>query len=355
MPEAMLVDALRTPLVPWEHASLGQDPVAMAAAPVQGLLDRVGLSPALLHELILGGTGGPSADLLPRQVALQADLPWLLPARAVRRGDLGGLAALQAGTEAICAGVAEVIMVAAVGHPALGGPPAGSRHAELADGVRWRQGLVDPVEAASWQARRYGITEEDLLALVARHGELAAGAPGVEELVPCPGADGAWLLDDVAPDAATGLSCAPAAGASAVLLASSDRPDGPELPVRARIVGVRSGAGDLAGAFGGGVVALRRLLAELVMRVEELDLFVLDAPHVAVWEAARRDLGISEEQAVPHRGHLVRGRLVGAPGLGAIPSLLAELEHRELRYGAVLVDSQDGQGLAVIIDREHYF
>lgn len=346
MPEALLVDALRTPLLPWEAAG-APDPVALAATPIQGLLDRAAHPPGLVDELVLGGVLGPDSDLFARQVALLADLPWHLPVRAVRRGDAGGLAALQAATEAICAGLAEVVVAAAVGHPALGRPRGGARHDALAPGVQWRHGLVDPAEAAAWRARAAGVEAAELEALVAGLAELA-GEDLAEELVPTQGPGEDWLLED---QPATG----PAQGAVAVLLASSERPDGPELPVRARVVGVRAAAVDPAQTWGGGVVALRRVLAELVMDLDEVDRVVLDGPDPAAWEAARRELGLSGERVAPHLGHAVRGRLVGAPGLRAVTSLLAELEARDLRFGAVLSESLDGQGTAVILDRETYF
>lgn len=346
MPEALLVDALRTPLIPWEAAG-APDPVALAATPIQGLLDRAAYPPTLVDELVLGAVAGPDSDLLARQVALLADLPWHLPVRAVRRGELGGLAAVQAATEAICAGLAEVVVAAAVGHPALGRPREGARHDALAPGVQWRHGLVDPLEAAAWRARAAGVGADELAELEAAL-ESWRGETLAEELVPCAGAGEDWLLEDQP-------GSGPAQGAVALLLASSERPDGPELPVRARVVGVRAGAVDPAATWGGGVVALRRVLAELVMDLDEIDRVVVDGPDLAAWEAARRELGLSGERVAPHLSHLARGRLVGAPGLRAVPSLLAELEARDLRFGAVLSESLDGQGTCLLLDRETYF
>ncbi len=353
MPEALVVDVLRTPLLDWEHGA--DDPVVLAATPLQGLLDRNGLAPTELHELVLGAGFGVDADLLARQVALAAGLPWHLPARTASRGDIGGLAALEVAVDMISAGRAEVVAVSGVAHPALRPQALGPRHTSLSPQVRWQHGLADPEAAARWWALQHGVGAAELVEVATQVFEARESSELAFELVPTERADGDWALEDPPLDGVSAGAPASVQGAACVLLASTERPDGPDLPARARVVGSQAGAVDLARTWGGSVVALRRLLAELVMNLEEIDLFVLDAPYAACFEAARRELGLSEEAVLPGLGHLALGRAPGVCGLRAIPDLLAALEARDLRYGAVLAESVDGQGACVLLDREVYF
>lgn len=351
MAEAFLVDALRTPLGP----SLAGGVETLAALPLQGLIDRHGLDPRSIDEVIVGSSprAGVEPAMLARWAALLAGLPFFVPARSVHRGDAAGLPGLSAAVELVASGYRDLVLVGAAGVPQPAWAPL---HERAPAALRWNHGFVGAAEAADIWCRRLELDADALTELA--QADLARALQAVEdgeldeEIVPSLDTDGAWHGRDL-PQHTVGAA-PEVAGAAAVLVASDQALADHGLKARARVVGQAASGVDPTATWGGGIVAGQRVLAELAMGIDEVDLFELDAPFRAVGEGHRRDLGVGVEAAFALGSPGAFGRPPGASGLRSLVSLLGALERRDLRFGLASVDSVDGQGTAVLLDRAIY-
>src|SRR5271167_3913648 len=114
MPDAVIVDAVRTPVGRRNGRLAGWHPVDLAAAPLRALVERNGLDPALIEDVIMGCTMtvGEQAMNIGRNAALAAGFPESVPGTTVDRQCGSSQQALHFAAQGVIAGAYDAVIAA---------------------------------------------------------------------------------------------------------------------------------------------------------------------------------------------------------------------------------------------------
>ena len=401
MRDVVICEPVRTPIGRYGGVLKSLTAVDLGVAALRGLLDRSGLDPARVDDVILGHCNGNSeAPAIGRVVALDAGLPVTVPGQHLDRRCGSGLQAVMNAVMQVQTGVHEVVVAGgteSMSNAAFystdirwGGARSGVRmHDSLVRARSTAGGRHHPVpggmlETAENLRRTYQITrhEQDSLALRSHQHAVRAQQTGIlaEEIVPVvvPGKSGDDMVSlDEHPRAETSLS---SLGALRPLLASSD----PEATVTA---GNASGQNDAAGvclvttldtAERLGVAPLIRVVSWAVAGVPpevmgigpvpateaalgragltraDIDLIELNEAFAVQALAVMREWKSTDEEVARinvHGSGISLGHPVGATGLRMLGTLARELHRRKGRYGLVTMCVGGGQGMAAVVER----
>jgi len=397
VPEAVIVDALRTPIGRYAGVLSGVRPDDLAAHVIRAAVVRGQLEPARVDEVYMGATNGAGEDNrnVARMAALLAGLPVEVPGVTVNRLCASGLEAVVQGSRQIRLGEAELVLAGGVESMSRAplvmpkperGYPRGN--VELADTtIGWR--FVNPRmaerhstesmgETAENVAERYGVSREDqdAFALESHRRAVAATEAGrfddeiVTVEVPQPKGEPLTVHTDEGPRPDTtlerlaglrpvfreggsvtaGNSSQLNDGAACVTLTSGERARELGLEPLARIVS-SGAAGVHPGYMGvGPVPATRKALARAGLEPSDIDLVELNEAFAAQVLASMRELGLDHERLNVNGGAIAIGHPLGCSGARLIGTLAHELRRRGARYGLATMCIGVGQGLAVVIE-----
>jgi 3-oxoadipyl-CoA thiolase len=397
MPEAVIVSALRTPVGRYGGALARVRPDDLAAGVIRALVERTGVEPATIDDVILGCTNqaGEDARNVGRLAALLAGLPVEVPGQTVNRLCGSGLQAVVAASHAIRAGEGDCFIAGGVESmsrapwvtlkPEEGFPRGAPVTADSTIG--WR--FTNPRFAAEWTismgetaeevAARYRISREDQDAFALESQRRAARA--IEdgrfdaEIVPVPVTDGRGRTVTVAHDepprpdttaealhglrpafrkggtVTAGSSSGINDGASAALIMEAEAARSANLRPLARIVAtaVAGVSPEIMGI--GPVPAMRKALQRSGLAVDDLDLIELNEAFAAQALACIGELGLDPDRVNVNGGAIALGHPLGSSGCRIVVTLAHELARRGGRYGAATMCIGVGQGIAVIIER----
>ena len=364
---------------PFQAASKGAlarvRPDEMAAQVVRGLLDKTGVDPAEVEDLIVGCAfpEGEQGLNVARLIGFLADLPLSVSGATVNRfcGSsmqaahfAAGAIQMDAGEAFICAGVESMSRVPMTGfNPML--------HPGLAE--RYPQAYVSMGETAENLADKYGIAREKQEAMaVESHGKAAAARDAgklSDEIVPIRqgnhtvDADGC-IRDDTTAEGLAGLKPAFRAegsvtagtsspltdGAAAVLVTSEDFAKAHGLVPLARIrsIAVAGCAPEIMGI--GPVVATQKALQRAGLEMKDIDVIELNEAFAAQALACIADLEIEPARINLDGGALALGHPLGATG-ARITGKTAQLLRREgKQFGLATQCIGGGQGIATILE-----
>jgi acetyl-CoA C-acetyltransferase len=194
-PEVVIVGAARTPIGRYGGAFRNVHPAELGAVAVRAALERAGIDPGLVDEVLVGHARQAGSGPNPaRQVARRAGLPDTAPAQTINKACASGMQAVAAGAQAIMLGASEIVVA--------GGIESMSRMPYLIDAedARWghkmghftlvdamyRDGFICSLcglimgETAELLARQYGITrdESDAYAVETQRRAAQASAEG---------------------------------------------------------------------------------------------------------------------------------------------------------------------------------
>ena len=401
MRDVVICEPVRTPigryggsLKPLTAADLGE--VAL-----RGLLERTGLDPAAVDDVILGNCyPNGEAPAIGRVVALNSGLPVTVPGMQVDRRCGSGLqSVLQAGLQ-VAAGVSELVI--AGGAESMSNVAFYStqmRWGVKGDGVTLHDGLArgrvtaggrfypvpgGMVETAENLRRDYGITraEQDELALTSHQRAVAAQRSGVfaSEIIPVtvPVKGGETVIDsDEHPRADTSLESLarlrPMLGkqdpdATVTAGNSSGQNDAAAMcvvthPGRAAALGLRPLVRLVSWALAGvepkimgigPVPATAAALDKAGLKLSDIDLIELNEAFASQVLACTREwnFGAADfDRLNVHGGGISLGHPVGATGTRILAGLAREMHRREVRYGLETMCIGGGQGLAAIFER----
>ncbi len=401
MPDAVIVDAVRTPVGRYGGALKDVRPDDLAALIIQALVRRNHLDPAIIEDVIFGCTNQAGEDNrnVARMAVLLAGLPVAVAGQTVNRLCGSGLQAVTAAAQAIRVGEGEVFIAGGVESmtraPLVMPKPEGAfprGEVRMYDStLGWR--FVNPRLAAMYPpysmgetaenvAEQYGITreEQDAFALASQQSAAAAIASGRfrDEIVPVviPKSGGksgepvvvdtdehprpqttAEGLDRLEPafrkggTVTAGNSSGINDGAAGLLVMEAARAKGLGLTPKARIV-ASAVAGVDPGVMGlGPVPATRKVLKRTGLMMDDLDVVELNEAFAAQVLACVRDLGIPMDKLNPNGGAVALGHPIGCSGARILTSLVYELQRRRGRYGLATMCIGVGQGIAMIVER----
>ncbi|CAM7782407.1 acetyl-CoA C-acetyltransferase [Atlantibacter hermannii] len=393
MKDVVIVGAARTPIGCFQGALARRTAVELGSVVVKALIERSGLNPLDVDEVILGQVLTAGAGQNPaRQTALNSGLPWAVSAITINDVCGSGLKALHLATQAIQCGEADVVI--AGGQENMSRAPhvltdsrtgAQLGNSQLIDSLV-HDGLWDAFNdyhigvTAENLAREYGISRElqDAYALSSQHKARIAIDSGRfrDEIVPVEVelTSGQKVLVDTDEQprtdaSAEGLaSLAPAFdshgsvtagnastindGAAAVMMMSASRAAELDLPVLARIRAFASIGVDPALMGIAPVYATRRCLERAGWQLNEVDLIEANEAFAAQALSVGKVLEWDQRKVNVNGGAIALGHPIGASGCRILVSLVHEMVKRDARKGLATLCIGGGQGVALAIERD---
>ncbi|MEV0598381.1 acetyl-CoA C-acetyltransferase [Streptomyces sp. NPDC050315] len=399
--EIVICEPLRTPIGKFGGALAGQRPAALAARLITEIVQRTGVAPEKIDEVILGHAWPTSdAPAIGRVAALDAGLPETVTGVQVDRRCGSGLQAVLDAAMQIKAGFSDVVIAGGVdvmsaapyytheGRWGIKGPNL-TLHDSLARGRVTAGGANHPIpggmiETAENLRRAYGISraEQDALALRSQQRAGRAIEAGLfdEEIVPITvrGRKGDTVVaadehprpDTTAeqlaklkpimgkqdPDATVtaGNASGQNDAAAACLVTSAATAERLGLTPMVRLVSfARTGCAPETMGLGP-VGATRAALDKAGLKLSELDLIELNEAFAAQVLACTKELGLGEadhERLNVNGSGVSLGHPVGATGARILATLAREMKRREARYGLETMCIGGGQGLAAVFER----
>src|SRR5438067_2290064 len=380
MPEAVIVSAARTPIGRAAKGSLVEArPDDLAAFAIRAALDKV---PELNRDEVVDvmiGCGFPEARQgmnLGRRVALLAGLPETVPGTTVNRFCASSLQTIRMAYHAIKAGEGDAFVAGGVEsisqvngypktedeiHPALFGDSA-----RIAN-VYIPMGLTAENVAERWDVSR---DEMDRFAQQSQERAVAAQDSGffAREISPWNGVD----VDDGPRRSSTleklqslepafkpggrvtaGNACPLNDGAAAVVVMSADRASELGLTPRARIIASSVSGVDPEIMGVGPIEAVRRVLANARMTIDDVDVMELNEAFAAQVLPVCRELGVDpfSDKLNPHGGAIALGHPYGMTGARIMGTLLNDLETMDRAIGLETMCVGGGQGMAMLVER----
>ncbi|HZC52714.1 MAG TPA: acetyl-CoA C-acetyltransferase [Mycobacterium sp.] len=401
MREAVICEPVRTPIGRYGGMFKSQTAVDLSVAALKGLLERTGLAPEAVQDVILGHCYPSSeAPAIGRVVALDSGLPVTVPGMQVDRRCGSGLqaviqACLQVGNgdhDVVVAGGCESMSNVAFYSTDMrwGGARGGIRvHDGLARGRTTAGGRHHPVpggmlETAENLRRQYGISrrEQDELAVRSHQRAVAAQKDGVfaEEIIPVavrsrhgeelidtdehPRADTSveslsklkpvLLAEDLDATVTAGNASGQNDAASMCVVTTPDRAAEHGLRPLVRLLswGLAGVAPNVMGI--GPVPASEVALGRAGLQLSDIDVIELNEAFAAQALAVMREWNFGSadhDRTNVHGSGISLGHPVGATGGRMLASLARELHRRGARYGLEAMCIGGGQGLAAVFER----
>lgn len=393
MKDVVIVGAVRTPIGCFQGALSGFTAVELGSVVVKALVDRTGLDPLSVDEVILGQVLTAGAGQNPaRQSAIKGGLPNTVSAITINDVCGSGLKALHLATQAIQCGEADVVI--AGGQENMSRAPhvltdsrTGARlgNSQLIDSLV-HDGLWDAFNdyhmgvTAENLAREYGISRElqDAWALSSQQKARRAIDSGRfrDEIVPVVNLHKSGVAQVVDTDeqprtdaSAEGLARLMPAfdtlgsvtagnassindGAAAVMMMSESKALELGLPILARIRAFASVGVDPALMGIAPVYATRRCLERVGWQLSDVDLIEANEAFAAQAISVGKVLEWDEKRVNVNGGAIALGHPIGASGCRILVSLVHEMIKRDARKGLATLCIGGGQGVALAVERE---
>jgi acetyl-CoA acyltransferase len=378
MPEAVIVDCLRTPVGKAPKGTLRNTrPDELAATVIRTLLDRHPQVPHDEVDDVVLGCAMPEAEQgmnVARIAALRAGLPDIVPGMTINRFCSSGLQSIAMAADRIRAGSASIIIAGGTesmsqvtmgGHKFAPNPWFVDHRPELYMGM----GLT-----AERIQRKYGISREDQDAFALRSHQRALEAQATnrfaEEIVPVQ-VNGRVFDIDEGPRADTSMEALgklnPVFHAQGTVTAgnASQMSDGAAAAivmsdVRARELGLKPMARFVGFAVAGvppeimgigPVVAIPKALALAGLKLDDIGLIELNEAFAVQALAVIRQAGLTLERTNVNGGAIALGHPLGCTGAKLTASIVREMKRRDVRYGLVTMCVGGGQGAAGVFER----
>jgi len=401
--DIVIVGAARTPIGKYGGALRNVHPAELGAVAARAALERAGVAADAVDDVLIGhGRQAGSGPNPARQVGMRAGVPDSVPAQTINKACASGMQTIATGAQSILLGEADVVLA--------GGIESMSRMPYLVDSedARWghkmgnftfvdamyRDGFTCSVcglimgETVELLAREYGITRDasDRFALASQQkAERAIGA-GVfnDEIAPIelapsgrPGLQTRQsgpqtrLAADEHPRAGTtieslqklplvfpkveggagivtaGSSSGITDGGAAVVVTSAQTARARGLKPLVKILGWASAGVDPRRMGIGPVPAVRKLLKQTGLSMDDFDLVELNEAFAAQVLAVLKDLPIAPEKLNVNGGAIALGHPIGCTGTRIVVTLIYEMMRRKARRGLATLCVSGGMGMAM--------
>jgi 3-oxoadipyl-CoA thiolase len=393
----VVVDGLRTPFGRYGGALREVRPDDLAAHVIRALLDRTGIDPGAVDDVILGAANQAGEDNrnVGRMAALLAGMPVEVGGQTVNRLCGSGMQAVISAAHAIVAGDGDLFVAGGtesmtrapfvIAKPSAAFPRGEQTLYDTTLGWRFTNPRLADAhypfsmgETAENVVERIGVSREDqdrfALESQRRWGTAQAAGRFAAEVVPIevPGGKGATTLFDrdehprpettleqlaaLKPafkrdgggSVTAGNSSGINDGAAALLVTSEARARELGLRPMARLIASAVAGVDPATMGLGPIPASRRALARAGLAVADLDLVELNEAFAAQSLPCIRELGLDPEKVNVNGGAIAIGHPLGASGARLVSTLLHEMRRRGARYGLATMCIGVGQGIASV-------
>ena len=383
--EPVIVGAVRTPVGRRNGGLAGLHAVDLGAAALRALVDRSGVDPDRVDDVIMGCVSqtGEQAVNVARNAWLAAGLPEEVPATTIDRQCGSSQQAVQFAAQGIMAGGYDLVVAGGVEHmtrvpmgSTMEGPgvPFGpAMHA------RYHGRLVPQGISAELITEKWGLTREEQDAFALRSHQRAAAAQDAGRFdrqlvpveVPAPDGTSAWVRADEGirrdtsmeklaglkpafrPDGqvTAGNSSQISDGAAALLLASRATAERLGLRPQARFVSFALAGVDPVLMLTGVIPATERVLQRAGLRLGDVEVVEINEAFASVVLAWGREVEPDWERVNPNGGAIALGHPLGATGARIMTDLVAELARRGGRYGLQVICEGGGMANATVLER----
>ena len=387
MTVAVIVDAVRTPLAKGKPGGAYSQihPVDLHAHVLRALVDRTGIDPAQVDDVISGAVGqiGEQSGNTARWALLGAGFPESVPGVTVDRQCGSSQQALHFAAQGVIAGAYDVVIASGV--ESMSRIPIGSQFAGKdffgpQVNARYDGGLVPQGVSAELIAHRWGFSRRQLDEFSAESHQRAATAwkDGLfdDQVSLVNGLDtDETIRPSTTVETLSGLRLAfrnehwaqqfphldwrvtagnssPVNDGSAALLVTSEEAAARlGLRPRARIHSVAVVGDDPILMLTGIIPATQKVLARAGLSIDDIDAFEVNEAFASVVLAWQKETGADLSKVNVHGGAIAIGHPLGASGARLMTSLLNALEQRGGRYGLQVMCEAGGQANATIIER----
>ncbi|OQW53325.1 MAG: acetyl-CoA acetyltransferase [Proteobacteria bacterium SG_bin9] len=410
MPEALIIDACRTPrgIGKAGKGALSEiHPQQLGAAVLKALAERTGINTGDVDDIIWGTSAqvGPQSGDMGRMSALDAGYDIRASGVTLDRFCGSGITSVNMAAASIMAGLEDLVIAGGTEKMSMANRRGGDGPAMMDSGnlrLRAKHPQSHQGVCADAIATLEGISREatDKLAFESqqRAGNAIANGYFKKSVVPVYHEDGSLALDkeeyprpqttleglaslkaafpaiadyalddkgttyrklilDKYPDLDinfihhAGNSSGVVDGSAAVLLASPSYAKAHGLKPRAKVVAIANMGDSPTLMLNAPVPATRKVLAKAGLELDDIDLFEINEAFAVVAEKYIRDLKLDRAKVNVNGGSIALGHPIGATGSILIGTILDELERRNLKRGLVTMCAAGGMAPAIIIER----
>ena len=384
MREAVIVDAVRTPVGRRDGSLKGWHPVDLLAHTLQAVVQRSKLDPALVDDVIAGCVGqvGEQAFNVARNEVLAAGFPESVPGTTVDRQCGSSQQAAHFAAQGVLAGSYDIAIACGVecmsrvpmGSNGAGpGQPFGPRVLRRYNNTVFHQGIGAEMMAERWKVSR---TELDEFSIESHARAARATEQGrfCNEIIPVPvetengpvhmtrdeGIRANSTLEKMAtlkaafkPDGVitAGNSSQISDGAAAVLIMERSTAERLGLRPLARFVAFAMAAEDPVIMLSAPIPATRKILDRAGLTISDIDRVEINEAFASVVLAWQRETGADLEKVNVNGGAVALGHPLGASGARLMTTLVHELERSGGRYGLQTMCEGGGMANATLIER----
>ena len=397
--EAVIVEAVRTPLGKRNGKLKDWHPVDLLATTLNEVVSRSKIDPSIVEDVITGCVSqvGEQAINVGRNAWLSAGLPEEVPATTVDRQCGSSQQAAHFAAQGVIAGAYDVVVACGIEHMSripmgssfMSGPGFPFSPQLLS---RYEGNLVPQGISAELLAADYGITREQMDDFGYRSQLRAAKAtqeghfkneifpvkveaesgpevfetdegirfnPDRQKMADLRPAFEDPSMKERFPEIDWSVTAANSSqitdGAAAMIVTTIEQAEKLGLKPRARFVSFALAGADPVRMLSGPIPATRKALERAGLRLEDIDVVEINEAFASVVLAWKKDLGIDDEwfdeRVNPNGGAIALGHPLGASGARLMTTLLNELERRDARYGLQTMCEGGGLANATIIER----
>jgi acetyl-CoA acyltransferase len=384
--DAVIVEAVRTPLGKRNGALKDWHPVDLLAETLSEVVSRSGVDAGVIDDVICGCVSQVSEQSLNigRNAWLAAGLPEEVPATTVDRQCGSSQQAAHFAAQGVIAGAYDIAIACGVEHMTrvpMGSSMAGGNPFSDRLLSRYENGLIPQGLSAEIIAERWDLSREELDRFGARSHDLAGRAtesgafkneifpikietesgtdlfekdegiraPNLEKM--------AQLQPAFKPDGVVtaGNSSQITDGSAAVLVTTPEKAEELGLRPRARFIGFALAGTDPISMLTGPIPATKKVLERCGLDIKDIDFVEINEAFASVVLAWKKELGLDdswfEERVNVRGGAIALGHPLGASGARLLTTLVNTLEQNEGRYGLQTMCEGGGLANATIIER----
>jgi acetyl-CoA C-acetyltransferase len=382
MPEAYIIDAVRTPVGRRGGGLSGVHAADLGAHAIKALVERTGVDPERVDDVVFGcvDTIGPQAGDIARTAWLAAGLPEAVPGTTVDRQCGSSQQAVHFAAQGVMSGTQDLVVAGGVQNmsaiPISAAMTSGQEFGfsdPFSGSTGWRERYgdqeVSQFRSAQMIADNWKISREDMeeFALESHRRAIAAIDAGRfgAETAPLAGVEidegprrtaDREKMRSLPPLTEGGSVTAAVASqisdaAAALLIASEDAVKEHDLTPRARIHHLSVRGADPVWMLTAPIPATRWAMEKTGMSIDEIDLIEINeafAPIVLSWA---KELGPDMDKVNVNGGAIALGHPLGATGARLMTTLLHEMDRRQARYGLQVMCEGGGQANVTILER----
>ncbi len=380
--DAVIVGAVRSPVgigKAEKGALSGIHPVDLSAMVLQGLIERTGIDPAIVDDVIWGAVSqvGEQAFNVGRNAALAAGFPEEVTGVTIDRQCGSSQQAAHFGAAGVIAGQYDFVIAGGVesmsrvpmfSNAAGGDGPFGPRMIDRYNGGLVGQGISAEMIAEQWNLSR---TDLDQIAVTSNERAAAATAAGLfaDEIIPITTADGVVSTDQgiragttleslaglKTPFKEGGVVTAGNAsqisdGSAALLITTSDKAREFGLKPLARFHTFALAGVDPIIMLTGPIPATKKALQRSGLALADIGTFEVNEAFASVVGAWYQEIGADPALTNPNGGAIALGHPLGASGARLMTTMIHHMRRNNIKYGLQTMCEGGGMANATILE-----